>query len=433
MAEKKIKNKNGIFAAVGAATGLGNAFRFPALCVSYGAAFVFAYVIALSAVCYPLLVAEFKFGIIKLQGKAAKIWSAILRAAAVNSAVIALYYGVIAAKLSSACLSFAVFGGTDGIGFSPVFCLCGILVTGVVFLILRRAPRSLNFTGKLSVFLSLALFAFLSVNGVLRGGTFSSFDASVLCCGSVWADALGQALLSVSLAAGIMPDFARAQPHIFSPHSAAFKIIAANLIGCLLSTLSTLPYITHFPQTVGITCALAVYQQVISAVFSNSIAARIFGVFTFGALSVVAVHSLCSLARPALMRLSRKFKFASVVFAALSMLLMPLFMLNNFEILSSCDMIACSVCAVIIALSECLFFASQRHIRGVTGFFVRFICPFTCGCLAFFSLCSARFSCFSSFANVCAYICLLLVCVSVFAPRLTLLLKRCKIKNGLKI
>ena len=77
MAVKKFKDDNGIFAAVGAATGLGNAFRFPALCVSYGAAFIFAYAVALAVVCFPLLCAELEFGREGGRRKGARIWSCL--------------------------------------------------------------------------------------------------------------------------------------------------------------------------------------------------------------------------------------------------------------------------------------------------------------------------------------------------------------------
>lgn len=405
MAVKKFKNKNGIFAAVGAATGLGNAFRFPALCLKYGAAFIVAYAVALAAVCYPLLVAELGFGRRKTGGRAAEIWAAIMRAAAVNSAFIALYYGVIAAKLGVAGVSFAVFGGAEQGGVPPLFCLVFMCLSAETYIILIRAPRSLSVTGRLSVALSLALFSFLAAAGIVKGKVFSSFDISVLCGGSVWADALGQALLSLSLAAGIMPDFARAQNKSFSPRRTAFKIVSANFAGCLLAACATLPHIAFIPRTVGISVALTVYPQVVCGVFGSGAVARVCGAFTFAVLTAIAIHSLASLASPAVSRISCKFKSAPLIFVALSAALAPLFMYNGLEVLSACDSAACSVSAVALAFAESVFFASQGDIKGVTGVFLRFLCPAVCFALALFSLCSARFGCFSPVAVACVAVC----------------------------
>ena len=58
----KGKTANGIFTALGAATGLGNALRFPSLCFCYGGGFVFAYVLSLVFVCFPLLCGELYLG-----------------------------------------------------------------------------------------------------------------------------------------------------------------------------------------------------------------------------------------------------------------------------------------------------------------------------------------------------------------------------------
>lgn len=363
MAAKKFKNKNGIFAAVGAATGLGNAFRFPALCVKYGAAFVFAYAVVLAVVCYPLLVAELSFGRKKLSGKGAKIWAGLMRAAAANSALIALYYGVIAAKLGSASLSFALFSypqTSSPLLFAAV--LSGVL--GVTYALINGAPRTLSASGKLSVSLSLALFCALAVAGAVRGGAFSSFELARLARGGIWLDALGQSLLALSLAAGVMPTYAKTLPEGSSAAVAALKIVVANFVICMLATLSVLPFSVTFSKTVGITCAIDAYSQVIFALFHGGAGVRVFGTLLFAVLTVVAVHSLSSLAFPAVSGAAAKIKGAPLVFCIAAACLAPVFTLDNMLVLSVCDKIACSVNAVAIAVAECLFFLSQRHIKG---------------------------------------------------------------------
>lgn len=363
MAVKKFKNKNGIFAAVGAATGLGNAFRFPALCIEHGAAFVFAYAVVLVSVCYPLLVAELNFGRKELSGKAAKIWKGLMRVAAANSALIALYYGVIAAKLGSASLSFALFS-TPQSGSSLLFAAALFAVLGAVYALIKGSPRTLSVSGKLSVTLSLALFCSLAVAGLMRGGAFSTFDFSRLARGDIWLDAIGQALLALSLAAGVMPSYAKTLPEGSSSAVAGLKIVIANFIGCMLATLSVLPFSVTFSRTVGVTCAINAYSQVVFALFSGGAGARVFGFVLFAILTVVAVHSLSSLAFPALSYATDKIRCAPLVFCIAAACLAPIFTIDNMLVLSICDKIACSVNAVAIAVAEGLFFLSQRHIKG---------------------------------------------------------------------
>ena len=362
MAAKFFKNKSSVFAAVGAATGLGNAFRFPALCISYGAAFILAYALCLAAVCYPLLVAELAFGRKTMRGAAAGIWSKILCAAAANSAFIALYYGVIAAKLEVASLSFAFSGGADSGGNALMFCAL-LAVLGAAYALLNGGGRALSVSGRLSVGFSLALFSSLAVAGAVRGGAFSSFNTAALKSFAIWRDALGQSLLALSLAAGVMPTYAKSLPEPFSAKKTAFKIVAANFVVCLLTTLSILPFSVTFSRTVGVLCAINAYSQVIFALFSG-FWARFVGALLFAVLTVVAVHSLCSLALPALTLAAGRIKRAPLIFCILSACLAPLFSADGMYILAGCDHIACSVNAVIIAVCEGIFFISLRHIRG---------------------------------------------------------------------
>lgn len=419
--------KSNIFAAVGAATGLGNAFRFPALCVSYGAAFIIAYAAVLILVCFPLMCAELYVGKGVGRGRAAKLLTAVMRLAAANSALIALYYGVIASKLGGACLSFAATGGVGG--GVVFFAIAAVAVLVAAFLLLGGGARALSRSGALSVCLSLALFPCLAAAGIIRGRIFSSADLTVLCGGAVWADALGQALLALSLASGVMPALARSQGVRNVPLAAA-TIIAANFIGCLAAACSTLPFVTSFPGGGGISVALSVYPQVIAAVAPNAVAARFIGAAVFAVLTVIAVHSLCSLALPAVGYISSKVKRAPLVFCALAALALPVFALGDCCILNSCDRMACSVNAIIIALAECIAFASRRSAdNGAVKFFIRFICVPACAALALFSLCSARFSAFPPAAVAAAYIALVCVLACGTAPPLVRLLKRKRLKS----
>lgn len=415
---------NAVFSVIGAASGLGNAFRFPLLCAQYGLAFALVYACMLVAVCLPLLCAELYFGKRFSGGKGEKVWRAVLRLATVNSAFIALYYGVISAKLGSAGASFAVFAGDSGESLR-LFSAVIILVLAAVFFILRKGSGALARTGKLSVLFSLALFTVLAVTGFAHGNRLPSLNFTCLAGGAVWADALGQALLALSLASGVMPSFARV--HRVKVVPAALSIIICNFLGCALSALATAPYIPLISQTVGVNCGLELYKTAVFTLFSGKIVRSMAGTAVFAVLTLVAIHSLCSLAYPFVSSFKGNKNLAPACFCLLTAVCAPLFLSGNLQVLGACDRMACSVTAVVIAFAECLFFASQRHIRGVTGFFTRFFCPVITGALALFSLCSARFDCFTPLATVTAYISITAVALTAALPRLTFFVKRFKI------
>lgn len=383
------REKGGIFAAAGAATGLGNAFRFPALCAKYGFSFIVAYALCLALVGYPLLCAELNYGRSGNRDKRAGFAVFLMRVAVANSAVIALYYGVIACKLGGACLNFSLSSNVDTYAYMPV--LTALFIFPAVFFILKNGSGALNVTGKISVCASLTLFFFLAVNGLTFGIT--SFSFSSLLCGEVWAEAVGQTLLSLSLAAGVMPTFARAMPKI-TVRSTAIKIIAANFIGCIFSALSVCPFCTSLNVDGGISCAFTVYPQVISATAKGAAGRKILGVCVYGVLTAVSIHSLCSLALPLLSTFKNKRVLFSLVFCSLSALVAPVLSLNEGEALSCCDRVACCVTAVSVAFLECIFFAKQSEGNALTAVLIKLVCPIVCGVAAFLSICSARFFCF---------------------------------------
>lgn len=380
--------RGGIFAAVGAATGLGNAFRFPALCAKYGFSFIAAYALTLALVGYPLLCAELDFGRSKGCGKLAGFARLLMRAAAANSAVIALYYGVIACKLSGAFVNFAIFSNVDTYAYMPY--LCAIFIFPAVFLILKKGRCALNVTGKISVCAFLTLFCFLAVKGLTFGTVILNFSS--LLCGEVWVEAVGQTLLSLSLAAGVMPTFARTMPEK-SVYFSSFKIVSANLVGCVLSALAICPFCIGLSVEGGISCAFTIYPQVIAATAKSWAGRKILGAFVYGVLTAVSIHSLCSLAAPLLLKLSGR---AALIFCTLSALIAPLLCLNECQALSCCDRVACCITAVILAFLECVLFAKRGGGNTLIKALIKVICPIVCGVAALLSICSARFIGFNS-------------------------------------
>ncbi|MGN0823989.1 MAG: hypothetical protein ACI4MB_02835 [Candidatus Coproplasma sp.] len=396
------EKKGGIFAAVGAATGLGNAFRFPALCAKYGFAFIFAYAVCLALIGFPLLCAELNYGRSARRNKANGVLALIMRAAAANSAVIALYYGVIACKLGGACINFAISANVETYAYMPY--LTAFLIFPAVFFILQSGGGALNISGKISVCSSLAVFAFLALKGLFKGVPLP--DLTCLLCGELWVEAVGQTLLSLSLAAGVMPVFAKTMQG-GSIYIAALKIVFANFLGCVMAALSVCPYLYGVKFEGGIACAFTVYPQVVFQAAASLVGRRILGVCVYGALTAVSVHSLCSLATPLLSQLKNAKSSAAhktaqnnnlpvLIFCALSALFAPVLALNGGEALSCCDRVACCVTAVCIAFAECLPFARRGGgnallSNAILRFLIKLICPAVCGVAAFLSVCSARF------------------------------------------
>lgn len=384
MAGKKLKKSN-LFAALGAATGLGNAFRFPHLTSVYGCSFLIAYALCLALVCFPVLCAELECS------RRGGLPEFLKRAAAVNSLVISLFYVLISSKLTLSAVSYAVFARENlGLYFTVVAVL---LVLALCYFLLKRDKSASS--GRASVVCFFALFLYLTV----RGGFKITLPFGNIFSGSMWVDALGQSFLSLSLAAGVMPAFAQKLNKNFSAPRVAAKIIFVNLSGCVLSALGTLPF-SDGGEGAGLEYAFTVYPRIISALAGTEFNARLTGAFIFGALAVVAIHSTCSLAYPAVSGL----KLPPVIFCAAAALLCPLFAYNGGEALSACDKMTCSVVAVCIAFGECVGFAFyqksafKRIYTAVIGLILAVFCVL--------SLCSIRFSVYSLPSAACAFLCL---------------------------
>ncbi len=370
---------------------MGNAFRFPALISQYGGAFIVIYAVALILVGFPLLHAELSCGVVKPKsgGRAYKI---IISAATANSALIALYYGGIATKLASASMGYISIGTSDCPAYISFFAALAVLAA--VCAVLAKGAPAMGITGKLSVCLSLALFLPLAVFGVGNLGNVS-FSSAAFASGAAWSEGVGQSLLSLSLAAGVMPAFAQALPKGFSPAKTAGKIILANFLGCVIATLAILPFASYI-SIGGVSVAFTVFPFVICSLSSNAIIKSVLCALTFAALSVVAVHSLCSLAYPLAKILVPRCRFFPVIFGTAAVALTPLFGANGGSVLDCCDRVACCVTAVIIALAEGVYFAKTAHMCGVIGVLTRYVCPFCCIVAALISLCMARFAGFSA-------------------------------------
>lgn len=398
------KRKNdAVFSLLGAATGLANACRFPVACVRFGFCFVLVYAISLFAIGLPLLCAELSYGQGKSGGRGV---CAIMRAARVNSALIALYYGGNAIKLASAAGEYALCGGVVS---SPY--ITGLTAVLFVFAFLGAAKFGLASTGRAAVFAYFALFVPLALLGLGQGGI--SFRWSELCGGGIWCEGVGQVLLALSLSCGVMPSFAAKYGNGFSPFRLALTVVCVNFFGCVLSALAVAPYCGGIFARAD---AVSVFSCVADGVFKNGLARCVFGCGVFLSLALVAVNGALSLAFPFIRSVGKNRNGVTVAFSVAVAALTPLFLADEWGVAVCCDRVACCVTAVIISVAESLCFCTSGKtplsLRIVSGC----VCLPCCVAVFFLSSCSARFVGFSALSLACGGLYALLPPVTALLP-----------------
>ncbi|MGN0817537.1 MAG: hypothetical protein ACI4L9_01085 [Candidatus Coproplasma sp.] len=362
-----------IFAALGAAMGLGNAMRFPGLCYKYGGAFVIAYAVALAA-AYPLLCAELSLGKRRRAPFPVAIKSLSPRAGAVgwaaciNSAFIAVYYVAVIARLSESALFFGVSLNCQSPRNMPdltyIFALLVALCCG--FLLTRSAKSRANLA-RVSVTVQTALFILLAARGLIYENAFSSLGVLAVRAGDLlnaetWLNALGQALLSLSVAAGVMPSFAVNMPTDSSPERCALVVVAANFCGGLLSAVALITVAAGCNLSGDITSngfsnAFALFPKALAVTFKDPVVSGIFGTVFLLSLTLTATVSALSLALPLFGALenilpscrARALAFSAVFCISLAFVRYP-------QAVGVADFIACNAAAPAIAVAEsCVF------------------------------------------------------------------------------
>ncbi len=323
------KNIYFILAAVGAAAGLGNLWRFPY--VTYengGGAFIIPYFVCVIFIGLPLLMLEIGAGTWSKKSVAGSVkqvnkrWTWIGWWALANSMVIVFYYAVILAwALQYVFFSFGESWGDDTSDFftSQVLGLTSstnefgtlnlqvILALGAIWLLIFSITRSNTSTlSKVLVFtvpLPLIILAILAINGLNMDGGIEGVkyllkpDYSKLGSISVWAAAASQVILSLSLGLGQIIGYASRRG---DPAGIIKSSISIGLLNSLFSLLAgvavfaTLGYMAH-NQGVNITdlkmdgifLAFSTYPEAISQLPL----APVFGVLFFSMIVLLGIDS----------------------------------------------------------------------------------------------------------------------------------------------
>ena len=308
-------DKNFLYLAVGAAFGLGSVLRFPALVLAYGGAFVAVYAAVCVCAALPLMCAELTLGrrfcgafplrgVCPLGGVAGGI-------SAVNSAAICSCYGVIIALLAVRACTFygsVKYGSpADMPDLTPVIAVLAFIALAFV---LTRGAGVRSLIARISVMFQALLFAVLAARGLVYSNAFTvlaqvfAVDGAMLLSPDVWLAAFGQALLSLSLAAGVMPAFAEDMPAKLPPVLASGIIISVNFVGSLVCAAAALTLAAgggslSSLSSGALTNALVLYPAALSAAFSNDYICALFGCMFYCSLTFTAFVSALSLARPA--------------------------------------------------------------------------------------------------------------------------------------
>lgn len=363
-----------IFSALGAAMGLGNAMRFPGLCIKYGGAFVIAYALSLAAV-YPLLCAEFALGrrcrspfpeAIKSVNKNA---ACVGWAACANSALAAVFYLAVIARLCTSACTFPLLVKSQSVGDMPCLTLFFALASAVFLgFLLTRSAKVRAGVAKLAVIAQAVLFAMLAARGLIYSNSSSALSvlavkASGFLQPEIWLNALGQALLSLSVAAGVMPSFAVNMPEESSPKACALAVIGANFAAALISALALITVAAGCNMSGKITSngienALALFPNALAITFINPVVSGIFGGVFLISLTLTAVVSALSLAYPLYSALEKFIPSArrrAVWFTSFCALAAPVFVLLPRAV-GVADFLCCNLFAPVIAAAEaCLF------------------------------------------------------------------------------
>lgn len=263
-----------IFAAVGAAVGLGNIWKFPYTAgVSGGSAFVLIYILAVMLVALPILMAELLIGrrgrlsppksLEKVADEmgASKAWGLVGWGGAAAAFLVLTFYSVIGGWVLAYVLKAAAgdFAGIDAGGVAAQF---GALLSDPVTLIgwhtlfmvttvaivaagVRKGIERVADTlmPALAVLLLVLVAYALYVGDAERAITFMfSADFSKLDAGVVLA-AIGQALFSVAVGAGVMIVYGAYISSAVSIPKVSLIVVVSDTLVALLAGLMIFPLV----------------------------------------------------------------------------------------------------------------------------------------------------------------------------------------------
>jgi len=316
-----------LMAAVGAAVGLGNLWKFPYTAgVSGGAAFVIVYIAAIVVVAIPIVMAELMIGrrgrmspvssfrVLAKQAGAGRIWGWVGGINILAVFLILSFYSVIAgwALAYIPKVATGVFTGHSGDDVAAVFTQLlasplqmafwhAIFIALTVYIVGHGIQKGIERAVKLLMpalfFMLILLVAYAAIAGDFRSAItflfqadFSKVDANVVL------SAVGQAFFSVSVAMGLLIAYGSYLDKDINIPKAAVIIAGADTVVALLAGLAIFPLV--FANGLDAAEGPGLLFVTLPIAFGQMPAGALFGTVFFVLILVSAVTSSIAVMEP---------------------------------------------------------------------------------------------------------------------------------------
>jgi NSS family neurotransmitter:Na+ symporter len=315
-----------ILAAIGAAVGLGNIWKFPYVVgVSGGGAFVLVYVLCVVLIAIPILIGELLIG--RLGSKSPPVamasvaersgrsrsWAIVGWMGMITGYLIATFYSVIAGwTLAYIFKAAAGFGGASPGEVATQFDLLldspatltawhTVFLCATLFIVARGLQGGIEKAVKFlmpSLFVMLlVMIGYATVEGDLGAGLsflfstdFSKIDGPVIL------SAIGQAFFSIGVAMGLMMAYGSYVPKTVSLTRASIIIAVADTLVAILAGLMIFPIV--FANGLDPASGPGLIFRTLPTAFAGMPGGAIFGAVFFVLLAFAAVTSSISIIEP---------------------------------------------------------------------------------------------------------------------------------------
>jgi NSS family neurotransmitter:Na+ symporter len=342
-----------MLAAVGAAVGLGNIWKFPYVAgVSGGGAFVIIYIACVIFVAIPVLIAELLIGrcgggsppvamhaVAKRSGRTG-YWSVVGWMGLIVGYLIATYYSVIAGWTLAYIFKAANgFGGVavadvaqqfDELLASPATLIIWhtVFISLALFIVGRGLRRGIEGAVKILMptlfVMLLVMIGYAAVAGDFKAGVdfMLSVDFSKI-TGRVVLAAIGQAFFSISVAMGLMMVYGAYVPRDVSLTRSAMIIAGTDTLIALLAGLMIFPIV--FANGLDPAEGPGLIFKTLPTAFIGMPGGSVFGALFFVLLAFAAVTSIIAILEPIISHAEGRWrmqrKTAVVVFGFLGWLI----------------------------------------------------------------------------------------------------------------
>lgn len=315
-----------VLAAVGAAVGLGNIWKFPYVVgVSGGGAFVLVYLVCVIFVAVPILIAELLIGrrgnqsppmamrkVAEDSGRSSK-WSIVGWMGVLAGYFIATYYSVIAGwTLAYIFKALNGFGGAapsevarqfEALQVDPLTMTAWhtLFIILALFIVGRGLQGGIEKAVKVLMpalfVMLLVMIGYAVVEGDFKAGfdflfntDFSKLDGAAILT------AIGQAFFSIGVAMGLMMAYGAYVPQSVSLTKSAVIIAGADTLVALLAGLMIFPLV--FANNLDPGSGPGLIFRTLPTAFAGMAGGAVFGALFFLLLAFAAITSIISIIEP---------------------------------------------------------------------------------------------------------------------------------------